>query len=137
RLHHTRARVAAVGVGRHQLTGGRVGVDRRDDLGGRAGDGARGVRGRVDGDRVALDADAQRLVRAAGLGDRHHDAVATLVAPALGVDADAVAVAAPQEALRQTTVAVGLVRQLDDLGDLRELLRQGVDPVVQLGRRQV
>src|SRR5690606_33548425 len=118
---HARAGGAAVEGRGHHVTGG--GVDGSDDVVGRRHRGAGGVGRQVHADLRAVDVDAERLVRPVGRDDQT-GVVAALVAPGGAGDVERVGGEGADGHLGVPAVAVGLVRQVDDLGQLGELVRQ-------------
>ena len=145
--------VAAVGLGDEPGVRRRAGVDRGHDLSRRAHRRAARVGGEPDEQVVAGHRDGQRRVRDAGVDELGGDAVAALMPPRARGEDDGVrrrllarrgvreAVAgvrrAGHEGLCAALVAVGRVRQRDQLRDVRELRRQIAEAPVDLGRVHV
>ena len=130
-----RSRVGPVGGGREAGPRGRV--DRGDDLGGGADRGAGGVGGQADGDLLAVHRHLQRPAGRARGDELDGQVVAAFGAVGGGGDDDGGAGRGAEEGLGVPPVAVGEVRQLDEVGEGGEAPVQGLDALVELRRGHV
>ena len=159
RHRHARTRLRDAGAGvtangvRTQFRGCvRVRVDRRDDLRRRARERAGVVRGQADRQVIAAHRHRQRRIRGAGVHELRRELVAAEVThghrlerhrlgPRSGPERAGLArvreVGRADDGRRLALVAARQMRQVDLLGDVRELRREGVEPGVDLGRVHV
>ena len=115
----------------------RLRLERRRHLRRGGGERAGGVLGQQHADRLAVDLDAQRQVGAGPVDELDGDAVAALMAPGGRAHDDRRLSGPADRRLRLALVAVRLVLERHDLGDVRVLLRDLLEARVDLLRRLV